>query len=265
MAEVVQLAKPDVKASVPGGFVMTESARDILRTLQLIGSRADGEIALVSAVPGTGKTEVIWHFKHEFKPEARLFTAIAREDDTPWGAACQLMELLDIGRPNNRDMRSSRKRIADAIGVENVLIVDEAQNLIRHNLRGGTDWSTFDWMRQMASEGYFSIVFCGDLALLGMKERLPQLWRRVSENRPIIIKSVPKGDVAAFSASRGIDDPKIVDVLYQVSRHCGGLGTVSGAVHHARLLAGGNQPSPAHIIAALEDLKLIPGKMMGGK
>lgn len=265
MAEVVQLAKPGAQTPAPGSFVMTESAQDILRTLQLVGSRGDGDVALISAAPGVGKTQAIWHFKHLIKPKAWLFVAVAKEDDTPWGAACQLMELLEIGKPNNRDMRGSRQRIAEAIGVGNLLIVDEAQNLIRHNLRGGTDWATFEWLRQMAEEGYFSIVFCGDLALLDMQDRLPQVWRRITENRPIIIKSVPKRDVAHFLASCGIADSKVIDVLYQVSRRGGGLGAVSSAVSHARLLAGRSAPAAIHIMAALEDLKLVPSTAMGGK
>ena len=66
-----------------------------------------------------------------------------------------------------------------------------------------------------------------------------------------------------FLARRELDDGKITEVLYQVSRHGGGLGAVAGAVDHALLLAGGERPAPAHIMAALEDLKLIPGQMMG--
>jgi hypothetical protein len=108
MAHVIQLAKPDAEASMLGGFVMTECARDILRRLQLVGTISDGGIALISAAPGTGKTKAVWYFKHDVKPGARLFKAIACEDDTPWGAACQLREMLYIGKPNNRDMRASR-------------------------------------------------------------------------------------------------------------------------------------------------------------
>lgn len=257
MSEVVQFAKPEAPPMVTGGFVMTGSAKEMLRSLHLVGSRSDGEVALISAAPGAGKTQAVFHFKHNIKPEALLHVAVAKEDDTPWGAACQLMETLDIGRPNNRDMRASRQRIAEAVGVENTLIVDEAQNLIRHNLRGGTDWTTFEWFRQMAEEGYFSLVFCGDLALIDMQHRLPQVWRRVLQNRPVIIKMVSKGDVETFLSARGVVDPKIADVLYQVSRRGGGLGTVDGAINHARLLAGGKAPDAIHVMAALEDLNLL--------
>lgn len=263
MSEVVQFAKPEAPPMIAGGFVMTDSAKEMLRSLHLVGSRSDGEVALISAAPGTGKTKTIFHFKHNVKPETLLHLAIAKEDDTPWGAACQLMETLDIGRPNNRDMRASRQRIAEAVGVENTLIVDEAQNLIPHNLRGGTDWTTFEWFRQMAEEGCFSLVFCGDLALIEMQHRLPQVWRRVLQNRPVIMKMVSKADVETFLGSRSIADPKITDVLYQVSRRGGGLGTVDGAIQHARLLAGGRAPGPAHIMAALEDLNLLG--QSGGK
>lgn len=254
MAEVVQLAKPGAQASVTLGFVMTESARDMLRSLQMVSAAGDA-ITLIAAAPGTGKTEALWHFKNTMRPDAIFHTAVAKEDDTPWGAACQLMELLGIGRPNNRDMRGSRSRIAEEIGAGTTLVIDEAQNLVRHNLRGGTDWMTLEWFRQMAEEGCFSLAFCGDLALLDTATRLPQLWRRM--RRRVVIKSVSRDDVAALAAHRGVEASEIVDLLFLVARRGGGLGDVDCAIDHARLLAGRPVPETPHLMAALEDLKLL--------
>jgi hypothetical protein len=176
------------------------------------------------------------------------------EGDTPWGAATQLMAMLGIGRPNNRNLRASREQIAEAIGSDGLLIVDEAQNLIRHNLRGGTDWSSFEWMRALSEEGCFSIIFSGDLAILDLQQRLAQLWRRM--RRRVVIKSVSKADVEALVTWRGLGGAAIIEALYQVARRGGGLGDVDNSITHARLLAGGNTPTAAHILAALEDLKL---------
>ena len=192
--------------------------------------------------------------------EALWHTAVKGEDDTPWGVAVQLMDKLELGRPNNRNLRGSRNQIAEAIGVDGLLIVDEAQNLIRQYLRGGTDWGGFEWLRALSEEGCFSIIFSGDLALLEIQQRLPQLWRRM--RRRVIIKTVTKGDVEGLTAWRGLDDARIDEVLYQVARRGGGLGDVDSAISHARLLAGGLKPSAAHVLAALEDLKLLTG---GGK
>jgi hypothetical protein len=260
MAEVVQLAKPEAKAKVTGGIAMTESAQDILRSAQMVCSVSGGAVTLIAAAPGTGKTEALMHFSRTFRKDALWHTAVKGEDDTPWGVAVQLMDKLDIGRPNNRNLRGSRERIAEAIGPEGILIVDEAQNLIRHNLRGGTEWGSFEWLRALSEEGCFSIIFSGDLALLEIQQRLPQLWRRM--RRRVVIKAVSKGDVESLTSWRGLDDPRISEALYQVARRGGGLGDVDNAIGHARLLAGGQLPSAVHIVAALEDLKL---QTMGGK
>lgn len=256
MAEVVPLAKPVPVASVTGSIAITESAQDILRSAQLVSSEFGGAIGLIAAAPGTGKTKALLHFKHTMRRNALWHSAVKGEDDTPWGAATQLMGLLGIGKPNNRNLRASREQIADAVGVDGLLIVDEAQNLVRRNPRGAPDWSSFEWFRAMSEEGRFSIMFSGDLALLEIQDRLPQLWRRIL--RPVIIKAVTKGDVEGLMAWCGLGDAKLVEVLYQVARRGGGLGHVDNAICHARLLTGGNTPTTAHIMAALEDLKLLP-------
>lgn len=255
MAEVVQLAKPGAQAQVTQGFVMTESAQDILRSLQLVSAAGDGAITLIAAAPGAGKTEALWHFKNNMRRDAIFHTAVAKEDDTPWGAACQLMEVLEIGRPNSRDMRGSRQRIAEKVGVQGTLIIDEAQNLVHHNLRGGTDWTTLEWFRQMAEEGYFSLVFCGDLSLLETASRLPQLWRRM--RRRVVIKNVTNNDVATLARHRGVTEPAVVETLFRVARRGGGLGDVDAAIAHAQLLSGKDIPDAPFVMAALEDLNLL--------
>ena len=257
MAEVIPLAKTGAgKTASVGGLVMTESARDILRSLELVNSQFGGAITLISAAPGTGKTAALMHFKRTVRPDALFHTAVAEEDDTPWGVACQLMETLDLGMPNNRNLRASRLEIANTIGVDGLLIVDEAQNLIRRNPRGGTDWTTLEWCRAMAEEGCFSLVFCGDLVLADTAQRLPQLWRRM--RRRVVIKEVSERDVTAFVASRGFSEPRIVKALYEVARRGGGLGDVENVLSHAPLLAGGDEITAAHIQAAIIDLKLGP-------
>lgn len=71
MAEVVQLAKPGATAPVTQGFVMTESAQDILRSLQLVRAAGDA-ITLIAAAPGTGKTEALRQFANGAKARSGL-------------------------------------------------------------------------------------------------------------------------------------------------------------------------------------------------
>lgn len=135
MTQVVQFAKPGADMSPSGGFVMTETAQDMLRSLQLVKSLGGDAITMIAAVPGTGKTQALWHFRRDVMPRAIFHTAVAGEG-TPWGVACQLMELLEIGVPNSRDLLGSRRSIAEGIGAEGMLMVDEAQHLVQRNPRG---------------------------------------------------------------------------------------------------------------------------------
>lgn len=266
MAEIVEFAKPGVQAPSTDGFVMTESAQDMLRSLCLVRA-AGSAITLIAAVPGTGKTEAIKHFTNEqnagkispagfYKPKAVfLHTAVAGEG-TPWGLACQLMQTWNLGAPNSRNLMESRQLIGSCIGAGGMLIIDEAQYLVQRNPRGTDTWDSLEWLRAMAEGGAFSVAFCGDLALLDTASRLPQLWRRM--RRRVVIKHVSKRDVFALAAYRGISEPSVAESLFRVARRGGGLGDVDNAIAHARLLSRQEVPDTAFIMAALEDLNLLP-------
>lgn len=252
MAEVVQLAKPGGSPHQVGGFVMTEAAQDMLRSLQLVSEAFGGAITLVAAALGMGKTETLSHFKRT-RPRAIFHTAIAGEG-TPWGVACQLMECLDLGEPNSRNLLASRRSIAEAIGVDGILLVDEAQYLIQRNTRGADNFDALEWLRAMSEEGCFSLAFCGDLALLEVEKKLPQLWRRM--RRRVILRQVAKPDVVTLAARRGIHDPATIEALYQVARRGGAFGDVENVIEHARLFAGSSAIQGVHVLAAIEDLHL---------
>lgn len=254
MADVIEFAKPEAQAPASGGFVMTESAEEMLRSLQLVGSVFGGAITLIAAATGTGKTQALRQFKWKYRPRAIFHTAIAGEG-TPFGVACQLMEWLDLGAPNGRDLLGARRKIAEEIGPDGLLMIDEAQYLVQRNPRGKDSWDSLEWLRAMAEDGCFSLAFCGDLALQETATRLPQLWRRM--RRRVIIKHVSKQDVTALVTSRGISDRNMIEVLFQVARRGGGLGDVDNAIDHARLLSGEAVPAGAYILAALEDLNLV--------
>lgn len=267
MAEVVEFAKPEAEFPAKDGFVMTDSARNMLRSLKM-GRSLGNAFTLIAAAPGTGKTEALKYFAacenaEKITPDGRykfdevfLHTAVAGEG-TPWGLASQFMHIWRMGQPNSRKLTEMRQDIGRVVGAGNMLLVDEAQYLVQRNSRGKDTWDLLEWLRAMADEVQFSVAYCGDLALLEMQHQLPQLWRRVLQNRPVIIRNVSKGDIDAFLASRNVTDAKIADLLFRVSRRGGGLGTVAGSIVHARLLAGGKAPDSAHIMAALEDLNLL--------
>ncbi|MFV0291994.1 MAG: AAA family ATPase [Paracoccus sp. (in: a-proteobacteria)] len=265
MAEVVEFAKPGVKSPVADGFVMTESAQNILRSLHLVRSLSNA-VTLIAAAPGTGKTEALKHFAarqnaEKITPDGRckpdevfLHTAVAGEG-TPWGLAGQLMKIRGLGQPNSRKLAEMRQMIGACVGAGGMLLVDEAQYLVQRNSRGKDTWDSLEWLRAMAEEGRFSIAYCGDLALLDTATHLPQLWRRM--RRRVVIRHVSKEDVTVLATHRGISDPSIIDVLFRVARRGGGLGDVDNAISHARLLSRQEIPGAAYIMAALEDLNLL--------
>lgn len=193
MAELLNFAKPrhDTPPVQAGGFVMTESARDMLRSLQLVSADGDA-LTLIAAAPGTGKTETLHHFKNTLRGDAVWITAVSGEGGI-WGVASLLMQRLELGAPNSRNLLETRGIIGEAIGPNGLLIVDEAQYLIVRNPRGKDGWDALEWLRAMADGSCFSIAFVGDLALLETAERLPQLWRRM--RRRVVIKSVCREDV----------------------------------------------------------------------
>lgn len=265
MAEIVEFAKPGLQAPSTDSFVMTESAQDMLRSLQLVRA-AGNAITLIAAAPGTGKTQALKHFAisqnaEKIDPDGRyvadkvfLHTAVAGEG-TPWGLAGQLMQAWNLGEPNSRRLTETRQLIGRCVGKGGLLMIDEAQYLVQRNARGKDTWDSLEWLRAMAEEGEFSVAYCGDLALLDTANHLPQLWRRM--RRRVVIRYVSKQDVVALVANRGIVEPSLVEVLFRVARRGGGLGDVDNAIDHARLLSRQDVPGPAFIMAALEDLNLL--------
>lgn len=210
---------------------------------------------MITGLSGVGKTRELLEFKQQSR-RVFMHTVVAAES-RPFTLAAGLMKMLDLpGAPNGRDLPASREQIADAIGANGVLLLDEGQHLVQFNSRGSDSLETLEWVRQMAEEGCFSVAFCGDLRLAELVEKVPQLRRRII--RPVIIRRVPKADVATVAAHHSVTAPEAVEALYGVARRYGALADVVNVLNHARLFAGGAAVQVGHIVAAIEDLKLGP-------
>lgn len=170
------------------------------------------------------------------------------------------MRTLDLGEPNARRLADERRRIGERIGERigagNMLLIDEAQYLCQFNTRGADSWLALEWFRSMADECFINIARIGDLFLLGMAMALPQLWGRVSTNRPVIIRETAKSDVEAIAVSFGIQHATSLQMLRSVSKR-GALRQVATCCRHARVIRGGQEPRPEDIGRALEDLKIF--------
>ncbi|ABV91848.1 hypothetical protein Dshi_0099 [Dinoroseobacter shibae DFL 12 = DSM 16493] len=245
MAEHLQLINPG-SVPPPAGMVMTETASNILRSLRLVADEP-GTLTMVAGVPGVGKSETLRRYTHESK-NAQMFTMVAGEGRI-WDLANVMMERLELGAPNSRRLREDRYRIMDAIGAEQVVIFDEAQYLANYNPRGGFNFDAYEWVRAMAEEACFSVVFCGDLSLADTISSVPQLRRRMV--RPVVIRSVPKPDVLAVVRSRGITDPAICDALSVMARRYGGLADVQRTLAQAAKHASSDKIAASDVKAAM--------------
>ena len=134
-------------------------------------------------------------------------------------------------------MADDRRRLAEAFGPDCMLIIDEAQYLVKQNQKGRDDWEAFVWLRGMAEEAFMSVVFCGDLRLRELAQVAEPLWRRM---RRCIITGTAREDVEAVAAQWGTVDQKARDMLFAVARKSGGaLASAVAVCREAQIMAGG--------------------------
>lgn len=227
-------------------MVMTETAKTILRSVQLVADEP-GTLTMVAGIPGIGKSETLLRYTQN-NPTTLKFDVVAGEGRI-WEMSKGIMERLEMGVPNSRRLREDRLRITEEIGPGRVVIFDEAQYMANYNPRGGFNFDSFEWVRAMAEEGGFSVVFCGDLSLAEAISAIPQLRGRMV--KPVIIRSVSEADVAAYAQSRGVSDPAIWNALFAMAKRHSGLRDVKRALNHALQLAERAEISAANVKAAL--------------
>ena len=255
MAEHLHIIKEN-NDPPPVGEVLTSTAKDIIRSLQHAKENS-GSLTMIAGVPGSGKSHTVHRYCEMQRWQPIWHTMVAGEGKI-YDLAVGLMDKLDMGTPNTRRMREERFRIAEAIGPERLVIIDEAQYLSNYNPRGGFNYDAYEWLRAVAEEGMFSVAFVGDMALVEDVNAVPQLRRRVI--RPVIIRSVPKEDVTKVADSHGINDAGMHAALAAVAKRYGGLGDVVNVIRHARKFAGSPSVGPDHLSAAIHDLKLDGGR-----
>ena len=229
MPDNLRLIKPQ-QDRPSWGFVSTGTALDIARSIDLV-SAEHGTLTTIAGVPGCGKSEALKNYAGENAQTTELFSIVAGEGSI-WDLDQIIMERYGIGAPNSRRMREDRLRIMEAVGPCKVLVFDEAQYLAKYNPRGGFNFDAFEWLRAMAEEAEFSVVFCGDLSLTETLSAVPQLRRRIV--RPVVVRQVPEADVVAVARARGVTDGVVIDALVALARRHGGLSDVDRLLWHAR-------------------------------
>lgn len=254
MADNVQPIRPRPTLPAPGAYLETETAAEITLTLAKAYAKPGELVGLIAGAPGVGKSKAVWQFKYRAR-RVVVHTAICGEGGI-WNLANALCRNLEIEQPNGRNLAEARRKIAEEFGAEAMLIIDEAQHLVVRNGRGRDDWQAFRWTCDMAEESWLGLAFVGDLALRELQTVSPGLWRRCRRN---IITQAPKPDVQLVAQQHGLADPKMAELLFRVSRASGGaLGAVSMACREAQAMAGDGAPGMEHLLAAIEDLRLLP-------
>jgi hypothetical protein len=194
----------------------------MLRSLRGVAAVSGGAITMIAGAPGIGKSKTLQAFKDQFGRRTFMVQAVSGAGGV-WGVAQALTAALDMGAPNGR-------------GRDNI--------------------DAFEWLRFAAEEGCFSLVFAGDRHLVNVMAELPQLRSRL--RRPVVIRRAATADVRAFAAALGLADGQMHDALTGVALAHGCLRDVGNVIEHARLFAGAERVELAHVLAAIEDLKLGP-------
>ena len=195
----------------------------------------------------------------EFRKTARNVVEIRAVDGEGgmWNFVNALCRALEIDAPNSNRVFAERGRIAEAIGCETMLIVDEAQYLVRRNTKGRDDWEAFEWLWGMAEDGMVGLAFCGHLNLTELETACPSLWRRL---KPRVIKERPsKSDRMAIACQWGIGQPDEIEALLNATRRTGGaFGDIADVCKEIMSRTDGDEPSMDHLLAALESLGMQP-------
>lgn len=225
--------------------MQTETARDILMSLNLVRSIKGGAMTMIAGAPGVGKTHTLKHFAAKEGDDALLLT-IAPNEGTPFSLAFSVIRLFsETQKANGSPLPGLRKLAAEMIGSRRVLIIDEGQYLTSEGA---------EWLRTMADDGRFDLVFCGDLALLSLINPIPQLNSRM--RRPVVIKSVSRVDVATLVEGTAFTGSEVVTELLSVAQRKGGLRNVENVLRLAILFAGQDHPNLSHLKAAIIDMRL---------
>lgn len=253
MADHLRLAKTD---SPPerGGFVMTDTARDILLTISIVRQLGAPNLGMIAGSPGVGKSEALKHFVAQETANC-LYIQAVRGEGTPWNFAGSLRRQVGRYVRDYGDQEQARHNISQAIAPGTLLIVDEAQYLNRKP-KNGEKGDTLEWLRGLAETGGFPVILCGDMKLLGAVEAIPQLDSRIRSRT--IIPRATRADVAAVARAYGFDDPLAVQALEAVAGQAGGMRNVQNVMEFANRFAGNERAGLSHMKAAISHMKLAP-------
>ena len=154
MPEVVKFEKPHAVTADPSGFVRTQTAEEILRSLVFVRSINGPAITLISGASGIGKTETLLHYERR-NWNTSIYLSVAKGGGTPFPIASQILEKFQYDKVRGKDLGELRQVAGQYIGSQRILLVDEAQNLFQNHKLSGTKGSSFGWLVAASDAGGF--------------------------------------------------------------------------------------------------------------
>ena len=243
MADHLRVVKAKDAPAELGGFVATETAEDMLRSLRLIRVQKGVRMTMIAGAPGTGKTTAVARFASEV-PEAIHVTAV-RGEGSIYTVADLLLEVWGQATRNRTRTDVRRNLIDNLAGTGAALLIDEAQHV---------EADALEWVRAMCEEARVDLALIGDHRLAPAVQAIPQLWSRM--RRPVIVRRPTTGDVAGLARAAGVTDAPSIRALTAVALRDGALRNVESVLDLAALFAGGGAIGTADLRAAIADMKL---------
>ncbi|PZU47653.1 MAG: hypothetical protein DI568_08900 [Sphingomonas sp.] len=198
------------------GFVMTPTARELVRLLQFAHL---GDIVAIACAPGTGKTEVAQNYKDE--QAANVYLAAM----SPSSSGVQPMQMRLLAAMGIMDLKGSPQQLSAHIlkqvsGKGALIILDEAQELSEKAL---------DEIRSWHDACGVGIVLMGDervIARLGGRRRqeLARLNSRIAM-RHVQARAKPD-DAEMIARAWGIQDDLQIKFIRRLSGKPGGLRAI---------------------------------------
>ncbi len=253
MSEVLRFEEAAPPAADPEGFVLTETAKDILCTLAHVRSIQRPAISMKSGAFGVGKSKTLDYYQRQH-PENTVIITIAKGEGNPSYVSDNILNQFYAHRNRNNDLSVRRRDIMRCLPPVRILIVKDAQNLNQRNKASCTKGAAFDWLAGASEEAGFDLIFEGDMTLATIMMEFPNVQGRL--RRPVVINAATAGDVVALTAAYGVTDRTIIDMLTVVARRIEGLWNVGNVMQSAALFAGGKPITALHVKAAIEHLKL---------
>jgi Mu B transposition protein, C terminal len=251
MSEVLQFGKASAPVADPEGFVMTETAKDILCTLAHVRSIQGPAISMISGVFGVGKSTTIDYYQRQHL-ENTIVISIAKGEGNISYVTDNILNRFFPPRSRSNNLSVRREEIKWCLPASRILIVRDAQHLNQRNKASCTKGAAYDWLAGASEEAGFDLIFEGDMTLATIMMDFPNVQGRLW--RPVVINAATAGDVAA--TDYGVTDRTIIDMLTAVAKRIEGLWNVDSVMQSAAIFAGGKTVTALHVKAAIEHLKL---------